>query len=288
MLSVQQLQINGRRDDLLPATSLQVRRGELLLVAGEGQDQRTALALALSGRMKPSNGVLSWDTTTKTKKIRLASALVDSPGVNEPEQHLSVRDLVTEDLSLIPRRYRGALLSKPWLKVNSFEDIAGLWIEQLPAGRRLELLTALALADPATDLLVIDSPDRHSADPAAWLPRLQALASDAGRPLAVVAVVGALPDTWTGAAAVIGNSIAHPPEPEAEYAPSEPQPAEPKPASAVEPQPAAELLPAAEPKAKHAAEPAPEDPKTPETPETPAAPKTAAEPDSENLQRTAK
>ncbi|MGO4248089.1 ABC transporter ATP-binding protein [Paenarthrobacter sp. RAF54_2] len=214
MLSVQQLQINGRRDDLLPATSLQARRGELLLVAGEGQDQRTALALALSGRMKPSNGVLSWDNNSKTRKIRLASALVDSPGVNEPEQHLSVRDLVTEDLALIPRRYRGALLSKPWLKINSFEDIAGLWVEQLSASRRLELLTALALADPATDLLVVDSPDRHSADPAAWLPRLEALASDAGRPLAVVAVVGALPDNWTGPAAVIGNSVAHPPEPE--------------------------------------------------------------------------
>ena len=74
--------------------------------------------------------------------------MVDSPGVNEPEQHLSVRDLVTEDLALVPRRYRGALLSKPWLKVNRFEDIAGLWTEQLPAGRRIELLTALALANP--------------------------------------------------------------------------------------------------------------------------------------------
>ncbi|MGO4145869.1 ABC transporter ATP-binding protein [Paenarthrobacter sp. YAF11_1] len=279
MLSVQQLQINGRRDDLLPATSLQVRRGELLLVAGEGQDQRTALALALSGRMKPSNGVLSWDTTTKTKKVRLASALVDSPGVNEPEQHLSVRDLVTEDLSLIPRRYRGALLSKPWLKVNSFEDIAGLWIEQIPAARRLELLTALALADPATDLLVVDSPDRHSADSAAWLPRLQALASDAGRPLAVVAVVAALPDNWTGAAAVIGNSVTHPPEPEADAAHTEP-----KPAASVDPRPAAEPQPTAvEPKAKHAVEPA-----TEETLDTPAVPQAAADPESENLQRTAK
>jgi hypothetical protein len=266
VLSVQQLQINGRRDDLLPATSLQVRRGELLLVAGEGQDQRTALALALSGRMKPSNGILSWDATTKTKKIRLSSALVDSPGVNEPEQHLSVRDLVTEDLSLIPRRYRGALLSKPWLKVNSFEDIAGLWIEQIPAARRLELLTALALADPATDLLVVDSPDRHSADPSAWLPRLQALASDAGRPLAVVAVVGALPDNWTGAAAVIGNSVSHPPEPEAEAAPTQP-----KPAAVVEPK----TEPETEPKAKHAAQPASET-------------TSAAHAESENLQRTAK
>ncbi|MFJ5957617.1 ABC transporter ATP-binding protein [Paenarthrobacter sp. NPDC092416] len=268
MLSVQQLQINGRRDDLLPATSLQARRGELLLVSGEGQDQRTALALALSGRMKPSNGVLSWDNNAKTKKIRLASALVDSPGVNEPEQHLSVRDLVTEDLSLIPRRYRGALLSKPWLKINRFEDIAGLWIEQLPAGRRLELLTALALADPATDLLVVDTPDRHSADPSSWLPRLEALASDAGRPLAVVAVVSALPDHWTGAAAVIGNSVAHPPEPEAEPARTQSEP------------PAV-----VEPHAQHAAGPVPEEP------ETPAAAEPAAEPepqDAQDLQRTAK
>ncbi|MFK0040006.1 ABC transporter ATP-binding protein [Paenarthrobacter sp. NPDC090517] len=283
MLSVQQLQINGRRDDLLPATSLQVRRGELLLVAGEGQDQRTALALALSGRMKPSNGVLSWDNTTKTKKIRLASALVDSPGVNEPEQHLSVRDLVTEDLSLIPRRYRGALLSKPWLKVNSFEDLAGLWIEQIPAARRLELLTALALADPATDLLVVDSPDRHSADASSWLPRLQALASDAGRPLAVVAVVGALPENWTGPAAVIGNSVSHPPEPETEPAPAHIKrgQARPTPTAPAQPRPAV----AVEPKAKHAAKPTPE---TCGAAETSAATTAAAETEYENLQRTAK
>jgi hypothetical protein len=216
VLSAQQLQIDGRRNDLLPPTSLEARRGELLLVSGDGQDQRTALALALSGRMKPSKGLLSWDNSVKIKKVRAASALIDAPGVNEPEQHLSVRDLVTEDLSLIPRRYRGALLSTPWLKVNRFEDIAGLWIEQLPADRRLELLTALALADPALDLLVLDSPDRHSADPADWLPRLEQLAYDAGRLLAVVAVVSALPDHWDGPAAVIGNSVTHtaPAEPE--------------------------------------------------------------------------
>ena len=163
---MQQLSVNGRRDELLPATSLQVRRGELLLVSGNRQDQRTALALALSGRLKPSGGHFEWDGAewdggAKIKTLRQASAVVDSPGVNEPEQHLSVRDLVTEDLALVPRRYRGSLLSRPWLKVNRFEDIAGLWTEQLPAARRIELLTALALANPHTDLLVVDSPDRH-------------------------------------------------------------------------------------------------------------------------------
>lgn len=208
MLSAQLLSVMGRRDPLLPATSLHVNRGELLLATGRRQDHRTALALVLSGRMKATGGLITWDGSERIKPRRLASALVDSPGVNEPEQHLSVRDLVTEDLALVPRRYRGALLSNPWLKVNSFEDIAGLWTEQLDPGRRLELLTALALANPRTDLLVVDSPDRHGADESEWLPRLQRLAFDGGRLLAVVATVGALPPSWDGPSAAIGNAAA--------------------------------------------------------------------------------
>lgn len=209
MLSVQQLHVKGRREDLLPPTSLQAARGGILLVSGERQDQRTALALTLSGRMKPTTGAISWDGNPRLKPRRLASALVDSPGVNEPEQHLSVRDLVTEDLALIPRRYRGALLSKPWLKVNRFEDIADLWTEQLAPDRRLELLTSLALANPHTDLLVVDSPDRHGAHVADWLPRLEQLAHDGGRPLAIIATVTAIPAGWTGPTAFVGNAVEH-------------------------------------------------------------------------------
>lgn len=208
MLLAHQLHVKGRRDTLLPPTSLGVSRGELLLAAGRRQDHRTALALVLSGRMKPSSGRLSWDSHQRIRQLRLASALVDSPGVNEPEQHLSVRDLVTEDLALVPRRYRGAPLSGPWLKVNGFEDIAGLWTEQLEPRRRLGLLASLALANPRTNLLVVDSPDRHSADDGDWLPQLRQLASDAGRPLAVVATVSALPQSWTGPAVDIGNAEA--------------------------------------------------------------------------------
>lgn len=214
MLSVQQLRVNGRRNDLLPPTSFEVRPGELLLAAGDRQDQRTALALAVSGRMRPSSGTAGWDGNTRITALRRASSLVDSPGVNEPEQHLSVRDLVTEDLALVPRRHRGALRGTAWLKQNDFEDLGGLWAEQLPARRRIELLTALALANPATDLLVLDSPDRHGGDPADWLPRLDALASDAGRPLAVVAAVTRIPDDWAGPAAVIGNAENFSPETE--------------------------------------------------------------------------
>ena len=54
---------------------------------------------------------------------------------------------------------------------------------------------------------MVDSPDRHSGDPADWLPRLAELAHDAGRPLAVVATVTRIPHGWAGAAAVIGNAV---------------------------------------------------------------------------------
>lgn len=112
----------------------------------------------------------------------------------------------------------------PWLKINSFGDIAGMWTEQLPARRRTELLTALALANPRTDLLVVDSPDRHSTDAADWLPRLEALAHDGGRPLAVVAAVSALPDNWAGPTAVIGNAVPQEASGPGDVSPQEEQP----------------------------------------------------------------
>jgi hypothetical protein len=216
VLCVHQVSVNGRRDPLLPATSLTVGRGGLLLVTGGRQDQRTSLALTLTGRMKPSGGSIEWDGSTGIRHLRAASAVVDSPAVNEPEQHLSVRDLVLEDLALVPRRRR-ALPGGSWLQANGFGDIAGLWVEQLDAGRRLELLTALALADPTIQLLVVDSPDRHSGNPADWLPQLEELANDAGRPLAVVATVSSLPAGWDGPAAFIGNA-----QPETDRSPEPP------------------------------------------------------------------
>ena len=246
MLSAHQLHAKGRRDPLLPPTSLTLARGELLLVTGDRQDQRTALSLLLSGRMKATGGQLTWDNSSRVKQLRQAAALVDSPGVNEPEEHLSVRDLVTEDLALIPRRFRGALLSGPWLKVNRFEDIADLWTEQLEPQRRLELLTALALANPRTDLLVVDSPDRHSADASTWLPRLRALAYDAGRPLAVVAAVSAVPASWDGPVATIGNA--------APLAESAPEPAtEPVPGPSAGPAADVEMPVPADTAGRHAA-----------------------------------
>lgn len=214
MLIVQQLRVKGRHFDLVPPTSLQAASGSLLLVSGELQTQRTALALTLSARMKPSGGKISWDGSSTLGHLRKRSALIDSPGVNEPEQHLSVKDLVTEDLALLPRRYRGIRRGSDWIKVNAFEDIANVWVDEVPAARRLGLLCALALANPEVDLLLADSPDRHCSDPNDWLPQLEALAQDPGRPLCIIATATSIPAQWTGPVVQLANPNENAPVPE--------------------------------------------------------------------------
>ena len=152
------------------------------MAVGHRQDHRTALALTLSGRMKPTAGLADWDNIRQTRGLRMVSALIDAPGVNEPEQHLTVRDLVTEDLALIPRRFRGALLSGPWLKVNRFEDIADLWTEQLTPARRLSHRQARVKSLPMAETPVKSLSERlapFKSQPSRFAPRRSAPSSEA-------------------------------------------------------------------------------------------------------------
>lgn len=216
MLTTHQLQIDGRRHTLVPATTLESRRAEVLLVQADGQERRTATALALTGRMKPSSGTVTLGHDGSMSSLRRRSALVDAPGVNAPEQHLSVRSLTAEDLALVPLKFRDRTRPTEWLVKNGFRDILDKWVEQLAPNRLLHLQLELALANQDVDLLVVDSPDRHTADSTAWLPLLQqAAAGDLGvephsgnppRTLLVIGVVGQLPDGWDGPTAFVGNA----------------------------------------------------------------------------------
>jgi hypothetical protein len=219
LLTANQLHIDGRHHTLVPATSLEAHRGQVLLVQADGQERRTALALALTGRMKPTAGsvVLGHDHAMAT--LRKRSAIIDSPDVNEPETHLTVRSLVSEDLALVPLKFRDRTRPTAWLVKHGFRDVLEQWVEELDADRLLHLLLELALANRDVDLLVVDSPDRHSAESVAWLKLLEEAAagqlgrgadtpSDApARELIVVGVVGRIPDGWTGPTAVAGEAV---------------------------------------------------------------------------------
>ncbi|MBP2412138.1 hypothetical protein JOF48_000937 [Arthrobacter stackebrandtii] len=225
MLSTNQLHIIGRRHTLLPATTVEAHKGEVLLIQADGQERRTALSLALTGRMKPSSGTVALGRDASMAALRRRSTIVDAPDVNAPEHHLTVHSLASEDLALVPYKFRDRTRPTEWLVTRGFRDLLGKWVEELEPARLLHLQLELALADHGVELVVVDSPDRHSADAGTWLPLLElaaagrmglgpeATAQTPPRPLLVVGVVGRLPDGWEGPSAVAGNAdhpVAHP------------------------------------------------------------------------------
>lgn len=217
MLTTFQLHIDGRRHTLLPATNIEARTGEVLLIQADGQERRTALALALTGRMNPSAGTVTLGHDHTLAALRRRSAIINSPDVNEAENYMTVKSLTSEDLALVPAKFRDRTRPTAWLVKHGFRDILDQWVEEVPADRLLHLLLALALADQNVDLVVTDSPDRHAEDAQGWLELLDRTAdgtlfpsSEEGgksRPRIVVAVVARIPQDWDGPTAYAGNAI---------------------------------------------------------------------------------
>lgn len=195
MLTADSITVKGRHDQLVAPTSVQLQRGELQLLVAEPQISRTALALVLSGRMEPSSGVVAWNADPKMRSLRRHSALVDSPGINEPESHLKVRDLVAEDLGLIPGPSWRKPGARKWMAQHGFGDIANCWIDAIDPGRLFELQLLLAAENPCLELLIVDSPDRHDLEDEHWLETLENFASS-HREFAVLAIVSRPPRHW--------------------------------------------------------------------------------------------
>ncbi|GAA4660781.1 ABC transporter ATP-binding protein [Arthrobacter cryoconiti] len=242
MLTANELHIEGRRHTLLPSTTLEASRGEVTLVQADGQERRTALALALTGRMKPSSGTVALGHSESLAALRHRSVIVDSPEVNAPEHHLTVRSLVSEDLALVPLKFRDRTRPTAWLVNHGFRDVLDKWVEELEPERLLHLQLELALADQFVELVVVDSPDRHTADPSGWLTLLEHTAAGKigqvtdspadtpARQLVVVVVVGRIPDGWNGPAFLAGD------EPEQHHLESEPSEGEAAESAPLEPE----------------------------------------------------
>lgn len=195
MLTADSITVKGRHEQLVAPTSLQLQRGELQLLVSEPQLSRTSLALVLSGRMKPSSGTVSWNSESTLDNLRRHSALVDSPQISEPEAHLLVRDLVAEDLALVPGPFWRKPSAKKWMARHGFSDIAKCWTDAIDPHRLFELQLMLAAENPEHELLVVDSPDRHDLQDQSWLETLESFASS-HREFAVLAIVSTLPQGW--------------------------------------------------------------------------------------------
>ncbi|MBK1788495.1 ABC transporter ATP-binding protein [Prauserella cavernicola] len=181
--------VEGPHGTLVPETSLRVASGELALLHGDPGTGLTAFGLALAGRLRPSTGTVTVDGAANAARLRELVAVVDSPGVSEPDEALPLRVVVGEELALAGLPANQAEVTR-WLERHDSAAYARTRFENLTAETRTRLLTALAASRPGIGLLVLDRPDRHTSDVDSW----SMLAHEhAERGLAVVVLTATVP-----------------------------------------------------------------------------------------------
>jgi ABC-type transport system involved in cytochrome c biogenesis ATPase subunit len=156
--------LDGPHGSLLPPTSVTVEEGALTVVHGEPGTGVTALGLALAGRLRPSTGTVRAEPAGE---LRSLVAVVDAPGVSEPDEALALRVVAGEELALA-HRPAGKPDVAAWLAAHDAAPFAGTRFENLAPALRIRLLTELAAERAGVRVLVLDTPDRHTSDVATW------------------------------------------------------------------------------------------------------------------------
>ncbi|MFJ7215671.1 ABC transporter ATP-binding protein [Amycolatopsis sp. NPDC098790] len=179
--------LEGHHGTLLPPTSLTVGEGDLAIVHGEPGVGVTAFGLALAGRLKPTTGTVHAEGVDAG--LAELVAVVDAPGVSEPDDALPLRVVVGEELALA-HRPAGKEDVAGWLAAHDAAPFAGTRFENLAPTLRTRLLTELAAERKGVRLLVLDTPDRHTSDVASWADLAR---EQAERGLAVVVLTATTP-----------------------------------------------------------------------------------------------
>jgi ABC-2 type transport system ATP-binding protein len=166
------LGLKGPRGWAFRGVSFDAEPGSLIAIEGPSGSGRTCLLLALTGRMKATEGTALVGETQVPKRmaaIRRVSALAHVPGVTDLDPALTVAEHLRER-ALLQRRFGGSLrgLFRPRGKrvteaersIDAALDAAGLDRDALPKGSRtavrdLERLEALRLS---VALALIGSP----------------------------------------------------------------------------------------------------------------------------------
>lgn len=163
------------RRTLLAPTTVTVRSGEIVVVHGDPGHRHPLLALALGGRLVPSGGdvAIDGDDDAATRQRRVA--LVDVPGVSEPDDVLPLATVVGEELAMAGRPARRADVDQ-WLTDNGLRPHLDDRMEDLPPGVRTIAMARLASLRPDVAFLVLALPERNGIDPVAWLADAVALA----------------------------------------------------------------------------------------------------------------
>ncbi|EGX60435.1 ABC transporter ATP-binding protein [Streptomyces zinciresistens K42] len=180
------LGLEGPRGWAFRGITFEAGPGSLITVEGPSGSGRTCLLLALTGRMKPTEGsaaVGGGDLPRRTAAVRRVAALAHVPGVTDLDPALTVAEHLRER-ALLQRRFGDALrgLLRPRaerregtrLLIGTALERAGLDLESLPKGPRtavrdlertqaLRLSVALALVGRPR-LLGVDDVDLKLSD----------------------------------------------------------------------------------------------------------------------------
>lgn len=159
--------VAGIHAPLLLATSLTARTGQVTLVAGDPGYGQVALALALGGRIALASGAITYGGVDDPILLQSHVALVDLANITEPEEGLTVRDVIGEELALAGQRAGGSDVTA-FLQSQEGEEHARSRWEELPGWLRSQWLAELASRRSGVEFLVLASPDRFGGDPQVW------------------------------------------------------------------------------------------------------------------------
>ena len=187
VLTARGVAVGGAHRPLLLPTDLTLRTGEVLVAAGDPGHGHTALALALAGRLR-HEGAVEVDGDSGVRRLQRAVALVDVPGVSEPDAAVPVAAVVGEELA-IAGRHAGRSAVRTVLEGRELESFSHKRFDALDVGARVALLCDLAARRPEVRFVVLTLPDRHGGTPESWLPALRD-AAHAGLGVLVTTGVG--------------------------------------------------------------------------------------------------
>jgi ABC-type uncharacterized transport system ATPase component len=167
--------VTDDRRTLLEPTSVVVETGEVVTVYGDPGHRHTLLALALGGRLVPTGGELRVDADHDAGSRQRQVALVDVPGVSEPDDVVALTTIVGEELAMAGKPARRDHVDH-WLTSNGLRPYRDDRIEDLPPGLRTVVMARLASLRPGVQFLVLALPERSGIDPTGWLDEAAALA----------------------------------------------------------------------------------------------------------------
>ena len=157
----------GPHAPMLTGTSVSVDEKQVVLLTGYPGPGHVAAALALSGRLKPDTGEVTLQGSSDPAVLRRRVAVVDAPGITEPDDALPVQTVVGEELAMAGHKAgRKAVLE--WLQEHGAAEHADKRFEHLPVAARTRLLAELTVARPDVKVVILTMPDRHGGDPHEW------------------------------------------------------------------------------------------------------------------------